>query len=292
MAFAFAEGEIFTTSQAEALGIGKRARADLVHTGAIARIGRGVYTAGGDRHEPRAVSTAMKAAISHESGAAWVGASLLRPPTELHVTTPRNRGRRRDCIAGVRLHRSDVPDCDLIQVRGALVTTPLRTVLDLARSKPTEEAVAIADSMSRLRRFTPEEARSSALALPPGPGRQAAIRVTQLIDPLAESVFESISRVAIATAGLPMPVPQHNIFDRGRWIARVDFCWPQARLILECDGYEFHHDREAFERDRRRWTALTRAEWKVVVVTWRDVVGEPTYLVELIADLLDVKLCA
>lgn len=107
-----------------------------------------------------------------------------------------------------------------------------------------------------------------------------------MLDAAAESVFESITRVRVVVAGLPLPVSQFNVFDAaGCWIARVDFAWPELRLILECDGFEFHASREQFERDRRRWTALTRAGWRVAVVTWRDVLGDPAYLLEALHDL-------
>jgi very-short-patch-repair endonuclease len=80
----------------------------------------------------------------------------------------------------------------------------------------------------------------------------------------------------LAVAGLPPPVPKLSITDAdGRWIARADFAWPEDRVILECDGHAFHDDRATFVGDRRRWTALTRAGWRVVVVTWHDVVDRP-----------------
>jgi very-short-patch-repair endonuclease len=96
-----------------------------------------------------------------------------------------------------------------------------------------------------------------------------------------------MTRVNTAIAGLPSPAPQCNILDRdGVWIARVDFAWPEHKIILECDGFEFHGSREAFERDRRRWTALTRAGWRVVIVTWRDVLGDPGYLIDVVSDMI------
>jgi hypothetical protein len=172
-------------------------------------------------------------------------------------------------------------------VRGVTVTTPVRTVLDVARTKPIAEAVAIADSLCRLGLLSPVEIESAASALAAGPGRPAAMSLASLVDPRAESVFESMTRTDLALAGLPSPVPQLNILDRDDiWIARVDFAWPDHRAVLECDGFEYHGSREAFERDRRRWSALTQAGWRVAVVTWRDVVGDPSYLVELVRDLL------
>jgi Protein of unknown function (DUF559) len=46
-----------------------------------------------------------------------------------------------------------------------------------------------------------------------------------------------------------LPTPRVNA-RVGRF--EVDFLWPAHRLIVEVDGYAYHSDRGAFERDRRR----------------------------------------
>jgi hypothetical protein len=280
--------DVFTRREATASGIGGRALTKLVRSGRISRVGKGVYRVGdGGLPDPRAITRLMKVVISHESAAAWYGAALPFAPTQLHVTAPRSRGRRTDCVDGVRLHRADLRQCDQLVMRGVAVTSPVRTLLDLARSKPLAESVAIADSMCRLGVVGATELEAEAVALPPGPGRPAAVALARLLDGRAESVFESMSRVTLAIAGLPPPIPQLNICDAdGTWIARVDFGWPSYRVVLECDGFEFHRDRAAFERDRRRWNALTQAGWRVVIVTWHDVVRDPGYLVAVMTDLL------
>jgi hypothetical protein len=276
--------EVFTRAEAVARGLTGRALAHLVRTSQITRIGNGVYRKGGKLPlpDPLATSRALKASISHESAAAWCGAALRFAPTELHLTTPRSRGRRADAVDGVRLHRADVPS---VLVRGALVTTPAQTILDVARTRSTE-AVAIGDSLCRARLVEPAEVQAAAAALPKGPGRPAGIRVASLLDGRAESVFESVARANLALAGLPSPEPQLDIYARdGAWIARVDLAWPNERVILECDGYKFHSTRAAFQVDRWRWTNLTRAGWKVGVVTWHDA-HNIEYLVTVVTDLL------
>jgi hypothetical protein len=196
------------------------------------------------------VATSLKAAISHSSGAAWYGAALVDPPMWLHVTVPRSRGRRATQVKGVAIHRADLRQAEV----------SLLTRADMV---------------------------AAAMRLPAAPGRLAAVTAAELIDPRAESVFESVTRVNLALAELPPPTPQYDVYDAvGSWIARVDFAWEDLGVILECDGFEYHQDRAAFERDRRRWTALTRAGWKVAVVTWRDVMHDPGYLVDVMADLL------
>ncbi len=54
----------------------------------------------------------------------------------------------------------------------------------------------------------------------------------------------------------------------------VDFCWPDARLIVETEG-RHHLTRAAFERDRGRDALLTALGWRVMRFTTRQVRGEP-----------------
>jgi hypothetical protein len=269
-------------------GVDGREITEMVAMGVLTRLWRGFYTTGEalGLPDPRGVTRSMRVVLSHESAAAWSGVDLMSPVDVLHVTAPRNRGRRSDSAPGVRIHRAELAPADIRTTRGVRVTAPNRTIVDVARSSSLEAAVCVADGYLR-RRLTTKSSLSSYAASLAGPGRPSAIRVADLADPSAASVFESLTRLLLAGAGLPPPVTQFTIRDRdGRWIGRVDFAWPDARLVLECDGFEHHASHEAFHRDRRRWTALSRAGWRVAVVTWHDVVDDPYYVVGLIADYL------
>jgi hypothetical protein len=280
-------GSSFTRRDALSAGLDRRDLTKLVRAGQISRIANGVYLIGADLPNPRAVGRALNAVLSHHTAAAWLGADVPFAADALHLAVPRNRGRRADAVPGVRLHRADLGADEVLVVRGACVTAPARVLRDVAQLLPLEQAVAIGDSLCRRAGLTREAALAAALRLPRGTGKPAAIRAASLLDFRAESMFESVSRVRLAVAGLPAPVPQLNVYsEAGIWIARVDFAWEELRVVLECDGFAYHGDRDAFQRDRRRWSALTRAGWRVVVVTWQDVMGDPTYLVELMADVL------
>jgi very-short-patch-repair endonuclease len=54
----------------------------------------------------------------------------------------------------------------------------------------------------------------------------------------------------------------------------VDFHWPGRRLVVEVDGYEFHHTRAAFEQDRARDGALHAAGHTVLRLTDRRLEGD------------------
>jgi hypothetical protein len=277
-------GQTFTRKFAIAGGMTDRDLAAMVDGGTVIRLARGIYQAATlPSLEPAAIN-AMAMTPSHQTAAAWWGADMPfeSPP---HATVPRNR-RRRTRWDGLTVHRADLSCRDIATFRGVQLTTATRTVVDIARCAPITEAVAIGDSLCRLGRTTKLEVEQAAAGLPNGVGRPAARRVAALLDPLAESVFESMTRVQIVTAGLPAPVLQYSVVCDGRWLARVDFAWPEQRVILECDGFEFHGSREAFERDRRRWNELTRAGWRVIVVTWRQIVADPTYVARVIGEVL------
>jgi very-short-patch-repair endonuclease len=66
----------------------------------------------------------------------------------------------------------------------------------------------------------------------------------------------------------------------------VDFCLPDARLIVEVDGSEIHGTRAAFERDRQRDRLLVLEGWHVVRFTWRQVVRRPGDVADTLRRLL------
>jgi very-short-patch-repair endonuclease len=66
----------------------------------------------------------------------------------------------------------------------------------------------------------------------------------------------------------------------------VDAAWLGRQLIVELDGYAFHRTRAAFERDRARDIALQVAGYRVLRVTSRRLLDEPTEVVRAIRLLL------
>ena len=64
---------------------------------------------------------------------------------------------------------------------------------------------------------------------------------------------------------------------------RVDFVWPELRLIVEVDGWDSHRGRVAFTEDRRRDREHWRQGFHTLRFTWSDVTLTPR---EIAADLL------
>lgn len=56
--------------------------------------------------------------------------------------------------------------------------------------------------------------------------------------------------------------------------------------MVEVDGHAFHGHRAAFERDRRRDRRLFAAGYRVIQVTWSELVAEPLAVIAEIAQAL------
>lgn len=156
------------------------------------------------------------------------------------------------------------------RLSGRPLTTRLRTAVDLARRPGTlVERVVLLDRLVQAQLVDLEELRVAVHALPRCRGSASARQAVALADGLAESPPETRVRLLLAAAGVPAPVAQHVVRESGRFVARVDFGWPDQRVALEYDGL-WHAEPGQFARDRARLNALQAAGWRVVFVTARD----------------------
>lgn len=110
------------------------------------------------------------------------------------------------------------------------------------------------------------------------PGRRLAAVQELLVERLpgydpGESDLETRVLRLIVRNGLPVPVQQHRVRVAGRTF-RVDLAYPDVRLAIELDGWEFHRTRTAFDQDRSRANALVVGGWTVVRFTSRSTEDE------------------
>lgn len=223
----------------------------------------------------RAAVAALGGVASHEDAARLWGIDLVQPSRVRHVTVARCRSRAR--YPATKVHRADL--ADVAEVAGIPVTTAVRTVLDLCRTLPQAHAVAAADAALRKRLLTLPELLEAAAALAPACGRPQVREVVTRLDALSGSVLESLCRLCLEDAGLRPFETQYLVAAAGGTIGRVDFAWPEQRLVVEVDGYAFHADRSTYRNDRRRGNALVLAGWRVLRFSWEDVVGSPQVVV-------------
>ena len=222
--------------------------ARMLRGGTMTRIRRGAYARTVDQHGEGTVDAKHRrlilatvpqldpqAVISHASAALLHGLPTWTEATaRVHVTRNRRGGARRRAL--VEVHGAPLDAVDLTLIAGLKVTSLNRTVLDLARTLPWEQAVAAGDRALALG-LTRAELADGLQRMRGWPGIGSARRAVGFLDVRSESAGESVSRVRIHEAGLPAPNPQMEIFDSvGRFVARVDFGWEEKRTLGEFDG--------------------------------------------------------
>lgn len=237
--------------------------------GEIRRVAKDTYALAEDA-SPLTVALAHGGVLSHESAALYWGFDVLKTPSRPHVTLRRGRLRRRSALPA-HLHWSDTAVLDH-------ATTPLRTVLDCARSLPFAEGLAVADSALRRGEVNRSELESAALALR-GAGRSCAVRVAAAADGRAESALESALRAQVIDAGFEGFIPQLVIGDAD-FQARVDLADPVLRIVLEADSFAHHASRKDLRRDCRRYVNLSMRGWILLRFSWEDVMIEHGWVAE------------
>ena len=222
------------------------------------------------------------AVLSHRSAAALWG--LWRPSPLLDVTVPRgdNRGGSRGHL---RVHRStQLPYADVTRRHGIPVTRPARTLLDVAEvvdRRPLERAL---DEAHRRRLCSEAHLRAVVVR---HPGRIGAARLAAGLDGHAlgstatANDFEELFISLCDDYGIPRPRCQ-------QWLLgyRVDFLWPEQRVVVETDGRAWHTTGRAFETDRIRDAELEDAGWNVRRFTWLQLTNHRQWVAERVETVL------
>ncbi len=229
---------------------------------------------------PRAVADRRSAAVL------WA-MDLLVEPSAVECRVPRSRTRVR--LAGVSVRCSTQSTSDEISVAGlepVPVTPPLDTVISCCLSRPMLEAVVVADSALRRGLLTVDELAEGLSRRQDSRGRGRLTRLLLVIDPASGSVLESMLRYLLHRAGL-FPTSQYVVVGSdGRPVGRVDFCFVEHGLVVECDGRRWHDPKDNRTKDRHRDNALQRLGWRVVRFSWSDVRDSKGYVLAVIRDCL------
>lgn len=122
-------------------------------------------------------------------------------------------------------------------IGGLRVTTYERTIVDHARQAKLASGVAVCDDALHRGLTTRDALFAEWRRVPTGArGRRMAELAIHLADERAESPLESLSRVRMFQASLPMPELQWKFFHGDEFIGRTDFYWEHLGLVGECDG--------------------------------------------------------
>ena len=292
--------EIFT--MAEALGTGLTADQvrQRVRSGRWTALGSGTYSrtfpAAHDldpftRHRQLHVKLAIARALKVSGSViAFGSAAMLHkiplitgPPTQVELLVP--HGAWTGTRTGTRHRAGDLAPTEIWQLR-APVTSWLRTWLDIARTHNFADAICSGDAALRSKLFTVEELDSAL----PGANIRGGLRVhraSRQLSMLRESALESLSWVKFVDWDIKLPTCQFQVSDgRGRFVARVDFCWESEMVIGEADGRIKYTSKDSLYHEKLREDRLRELGFEVIRWGWNDAQGTATMLKNKIATAL------
>ena len=261
---------------ARLLGSDGRPVQRLVGSGQAVRLRRGVAVdatgwdtvSDRDRYflRMRAVGATRKSqpVYSHQSAAVLWGLPIIgRWPDEVHLMAAGKTGVHSK--NGVTWHHDRLPDGDVVEIDGMLVTSLLRTLIDIARTVGFLSAVAALDQGTKPQFILPNGRAAFGIDRDilldrldsdgPTRGARTARIAIAFCDNRSGSVGESLSRGQIHLCGFPPPELQVSFVHEDRQEDITDFRWVQKqetrthRLLGEFDG-KVKYTRDAFMSGR------------------------------------------
>jgi very-short-patch-repair endonuclease len=260
---------VVARGQLLALAIGRNAIDHRLARGRLHPIHRGVFAVG---HPVRSSGATWMAAVlaggpgavlGHRSAAAIWGIRSSSAGA-VDIICPRRLER-----PGIRGHRVVLREDEVTVHDGIPVTTPARTLFDLAAVVPRHQLEA-AFNEAEVRRLASPTSLPALLAR--YPGRRGNTAIQALLDNHvrngeSRTRNELEHRLLALLDAHDLPRPQTNRLSAH---GELDAAWPDRRLVVELDGFATHGTRRAFEADRARDRRLVADGWRVLRVTWRQ----------------------
>ena len=202
----------------------------------------------------------------------------------MHLWSP-----RRVRTLGVTSHIGRLDKADLTRLGPIPITRPERTLIDLASMMASEQLEGKLDDLLRreliqLRRL--ESRLAAAGARHPGARTLRRLIEERRDAAISESELETRFLRALREEGFPTPTSQYEIRHDGRFVARVDFAYPDRKLVIEAYGKGHHSTWTDHEDDLARQNDLVALGWRVIVVTWSRLHTDRSALMRSIARAL------
>jgi very-short-patch-repair endonuclease len=270
---------LFTTAQAARLGLSDDGLLAWSRTGELTPVARCVWgLTGAPRTDRR---SALGAILSYGDGASlalgsaahlWGVPGFALLPAQIIRVRLRHRRSGGSEHSSTRFHDGHITTID-----GIPVTTPTRTLFDLAGRSHPARTEALVDTFLRLK-LTKPTLLQQMLADLEGRGRPGIVTMRGLIeerldpsfeltDSNLESRFEQIAR----EAGFWSLTRQVQVGDDVGVIGRVDFADLVARVLAEVQSERYHRTLTDQVRDRARLERLRQDGWVVLEIPEFDV---------------------
>ena len=289
----------FLLEQARSVGIPDRVLRGWVSSGLLDRFGVRTLRTSIVEHDanddasahlldlrPEGWVSNHSAAVTHEFD------TFERHTGSTHIVLRRGTYAKRP---GVIVHTSnDLPITDRVFIAGVPVTSPTRTLVDLARSESAKRLTAVLDGALRDRLLT-EDLLLGRIADLRTQGRYGVPKLLSVIMGIeasrgGHSFLERRFLEVTSAAGLPRPDVQRRLAKVDEHWIRVDCYYPHADLVVELLGYRWHRSKSQMARDAERVNRLVLQGRGVLQYTFEHVTKAPQMVVETVREALQIRL--
>jgi very-short-patch-repair endonuclease len=290
---AAAQHGVVNRIQCLAAGLGPSAVDRRLRSGELARVLPGVYRLpGAPRTWRQSLMVALlwigePAVVSHRAAAAlW---RIPRFEEEIvEVTGAKNICR----ISRIVYHRTSAA-ASVVTIDGLRVTTPARTVVDLASVVSRRVLERALDDLLR-RRLVSLESVVDEMGAIGTKGRKGMRTLRNVLrtrfgqgGPSHSEMEKRLFRILVA-GGLPAPRKQHQVRRNGRLFAQFDCAYPSLMIAIEADSYRWHGTQTDWDRDRERDRILKLMGWWILRFSWQEVYFHPDYVVAEVRRAVEV----
>lgn len=285
---------LITRAQALGAGLTDHQLRHMLQAGVLVAAHLGVYRLSGSAQDftQRAYAACLAcgrdALVSHSAAAGMH--EIAEPAGGVHVLVPH---RRRPGHHGVIVHRTTTLRLvDRMRIGPVPVTSPARTLLDIAGGCDRSRLELMTEEALRRRLATPQQLlallQRPELANHTGVAELRSIVADRMSSGVPESVLEARMIRLLKMYGLPSPVRQYESTVAGRRV-RFDLAFPAERLAIEVDGRAPHWGRDRWQRDHDRDNAVELGGWSKLSFTWDDVTVRPSYVVLAVGGRLGLR---
>jgi very-short-patch-repair endonuclease len=185
------------------------------------------------------------------------------------------------------VYRLPLPEADIVTIDGIRVTTALRTLTDLQRALPLDEAVMATDCALHRRLVDRQQLIAALQATASRRNTATALRCLALADPRCESPAETRARLRMHDAGLH-PESQARVTTAQGRTRRLDFLFRAEGLAVEIEGHKWHGTRAQHQNDVIRFNKLSACPGvrQLLRFTANDVLHRPQYVIRTIEQAL------
>lgn len=199
--------------------------------------------------------------------------------------------RSRQTVGAVRSVRGLRPS-DVVVVDGLRTLSASRLIVEESGRWTTNELRNAIDSACRMG-WTSPAYLGRQLDTIRRQGKAGVRRIDVILDDArTESWLERTMLQLVRRAHLSAPTTQVRIATGGRsasgrtGVARVDFEWRAALVVVEVAGHRFHSTRAQLQRDHQRHTELTAMGCRVLTFTYDDLADRPAWVVQQLRAVL------